>query len=184
MSEAAAAQQTKLPQTFILPVGANIPQEWVKADNAAELDIVVPSWGTGDKDSYIVRMLKEDRSLHCECKGYRYHGKCHHLPYLIGFTTKPHRPQGVQDMSIKSYHELLEEGAIGEGQRVVWEYLARNADQTDREVARGLGFQDPNATRPRRNELMHLGVVVEAGKRKCSVSGKTASVWRAVGGSI
>jgi hypothetical protein len=48
---------------------------------------------------------------------------------------------------------------------------------TDMEVSRFAGHGDPNYFRPRRNELVKMGLVVEAGRRVCSVSGKSALVW-------
>ena len=48
---------------------------------------------------------------------------------------------------------------------------------TDLEVSRFAGHSDPNYFRPRRNELVKMGLIVEIGKRECSVSKKTALVW-------
>lgn len=48
---------------------------------------------------------------------------------------------------------------------------------TDLEVSRFSGHGDPNYFRPRRNELVKMGLVIEIGKRACAVSGKTALVW-------
>jgi len=36
---------------------------------------------------------------------------------------------------------------------------------------------DPNMVRPRRKELVDLGLVEEVGKRKCSISGRMALIW-------
>ena len=49
---------------------------------------------------------------------------------------------------------------------------------TDREIARLLGYADPNKVRPRRHELMQNGLIEEAGKRKCKVTGKLALTWK------
>lgn len=48
---------------------------------------------------------------------------------------------------------------------------------TDFEVTRFAGRSDPNYFRPRRNELVKVGVIREAGKRRCSITGKTALTW-------
>ena len=48
---------------------------------------------------------------------------------------------------------------------------------TDLEVSRLSGHSDPNYFRPRRNELMKLGYIVEIGKRVCSVSKKKSIIW-------
>ncbi|HUS98913.1 MAG TPA: hypothetical protein VMY59_01160 [Candidatus Thermoplasmatota archaeon] len=48
---------------------------------------------------------------------------------------------------------------------------------TDLEVSRFAGHSDPNYFRPRRNELVKLGLITETGRRRCSVSKKTALIW-------
>ena len=48
---------------------------------------------------------------------------------------------------------------------------------TDLEVSRFSGHNDPNYFRPRRNELVKLGLIVAVGKRECSVSKKTSLIW-------
>jgi hypothetical protein len=48
---------------------------------------------------------------------------------------------------------------------------------TDLEVSRFSGHNDPNYFRPRRNELVKMGLIVEIGKRECSVSKKTSLIW-------
>ena len=80
--------------------------------------------------------------------------------------------------SLLAYSQLKPK--LGVRQREVF-YTIDNArfPLTDREVARELGYSDPNRVRPRRNELARLGLVVEAGRRVCSVSGKLALTWKA-----
>lgn len=48
---------------------------------------------------------------------------------------------------------------------------------SDREVCEFAGVVDPNYFRPRRKELVDMGVIVEVGRRVCSVSGMTVCVW-------
>jgi len=43
-----------------------------------------------------------------------------------------------------------------------------------------LGFQEPNATRPRLTELEDDGRVRVIGKRKCTVTGRNVSVYERV----
>lgn len=78
--------------------------------------------------------------------------------------------------SVESYHEILE--TLGERQRLVYELIRSYPEHTDRELARIAGIADPNGIRPRRSELYHRGVVEEAGKRRCGVTGKLAKTWR------
>ena len=49
---------------------------------------------------------------------------------------------------------------------------------TDREIAKILGYADPNRVRPRRHELMQYGIIEEAGKKICPISKKTALTWK------
>lgn len=84
------------------------------------------------------------------------------------------KPRVVRQTSIESYRtvELCNE------QQTVLVAVSAYPDSTDRELARYLGFSDPNRVRPRRNELVALGYVIESGKRRCMVSGKRALTWR------
>lgn len=51
----------------------------------------------------------------------------------------------------------------------------------DLEMTRKMGFLDPNRVRPRRYELVEAGYVVEAGKRRCTISGRTVFTWQLAG---
>lgn len=84
----------------------------------------------------------------------------------------------VSDTSIKTYHEIKDEGLIGERQVKVGDYIFGHPDLTDTEIAHGMGYNDINKTRPRRRELVECGVVTENGKRQCTHTGRTAYVWR------
>lgn len=79
---------------------------------------------------------------------------------------------------MESYHEILE--TLGERQRLVYELIRRYPEHTDRELAQLAGAGDPNQVRPRRSELSDKGLVAEAGKRRCEVTGKLAMTWRIV----
>lgn len=53
---------------------------------------------------------------------------------------------------------------------------------TDREMAHYLGYKDPNKIRPRRNELSNEKytkppILIQKGRRKCKIGGKTSIVW-------
>ena len=63
--------------------------------------------------------------------------------------------------------------------RAVLEYMRSRPDgATDEEIATALRL-NPSTARPRRIELARRGLVVADGERK-TVSGRRASVWRAV----
>lgn len=80
--------------------------------------------------------------------------------------------------SIKAYGEVPDLGGM---KRTVFnaiiELNMEGKYPTDRELAKDLGFSDPNNVRPRRHELMEAGLIIEAAKRKCTISGRTALTW-------
>lgn len=82
----------------------------------------------------------------------------------------------IRQTSLLSYRDILPELS-----KRYQEYLSELREigqpSTDLEVAWHAGHMDPNYFRPRRNELVKLGVIIEAGKRQCGVSGKMALVW-------
>lgn len=84
----------------------------------------------------------------------------------------------TQQTSLKSYIELIDSGLLSEAQERVFNALSSMGEATDREITDKLGESDPNRIRPRRFELVELGFVGEAQKRKCAITGKTAIVWK------
>jgi len=86
----------------------------------------------------------------------------------------------MRDTSLLAYHSLDD---LGERQLKVFNAIrqmnSRGRYPTDREVAKFLGYADPNKVRPRRNDLARVGMVVPYEKRKCKVSDKLAWTWRA-----
>ena len=82
----------------------------------------------------------------------------------------------IRQSSLQSYLDL--QGFISVRHREYLEALRGvGHPATDLEVSRFAGHSDPNYFRPRRNELVKMGLVVEAGQRVCGVSGKTCLVW-------
>lgn len=90
-----------------------------------------------------------------------------------------HPVHQVQETSREAYRDLLCHPLELNGR--YREYLdalqSVGYPATDQEVSRYMGHGDPNYFRPRRNELVKMGVVRLVGKRKCGVSGKAAMVW-------
>jgi len=85
----------------------------------------------------------------------------------------------VRETSMLAYHQLA---TLGLRQQEVYAIICRSSlPLTDREIARELGYFDPNKVRPRRNELVKAGLVEEVGKRICTVSGKLSLTWAATG---
>ncbi len=93
---------------------------------------------------------------------------------------RSHPSHFIQDTSRISYAEIKESG-LGEAQREVYEAIKYKTQMgiypTDREIAVSLGYKDPNKVRPRRFELVAQGLVAEAGRRTCLISGKQALTW-------
>lgn len=96
-------------------------------------------------------------------------------------TDRGHESHSMRDTSLLTYGWLQNVG-LGEKQRKVFEVIKtctlQHNHPTDREIARKLDYKDPNKVRPRRFELMEEGIIVEAGKRKCSISGRLALTWK------
>lgn len=84
--------------------------------------------------------------------------------------------RNVADTSVMSLQDLAD--TLSDRRRAVYELIRRNPGRTDRELSREAGYADPNQLRPRRTELLDMGLIREAGKRRCEVTGKTATTWR------
>jgi len=92
--------------------------------------------------------------------------------------SRKHVSHRMRATSIKAYGEVPD---LGEMQQKVFSAIIECSMEgrypTDREIAKYLGFSDPNNVRPRRFELMEAGLIIETSKRKCSISGRTALTW-------
>lgn len=55
----------------------------------------------------------------------------------------------------------------------VFAWVCRHGRSTDREIMRGLGFNDPNKVRPRITELVTAGMLAEVGSIRDAETGKT-----------
>ena len=75
----------------------------------------------------------------------------------------------IRQTSLKSYYELRDTSRLSEMQSKVYNLIKKFPGLTDREIAKELGYSDPNNIRPRRNELVKDGFVEELPKRKCSI---------------
>lgn len=60
----------------------------------------------------------------------------------------------------------------------IMQYSCKVENFTDREAAKEFGDDDPNAVRPRRNELVKAGLLVEDCRRVCKVGGKLCIAWK------
>jgi len=77
-----------------------------------------------------------------------------------------------------AYEEILDDRLrLTQSYKEIIEVLRDSFALTDNEIARKLGYFDPNKIRPRRNELMKAGLVEEVGRRADRHSGKTSIIW-------
>lgn len=82
----------------------------------------------------------------------------------------------IRQTSLLSFAEMLKK--TNERQAQYLEALhGFGYPATDLEITRFAGHSDPNYFRPRRNELVKMGLIIECPKRECSVSHKTALTW-------
>lgn len=86
---------------------------------------------------------------------------------------------GVVDLSkqtkIDNYNDLDENG-LSKMRDLIYGEL-KYAPATDCELAKRLGFSDPNKVRPRRFELVGAGKVKDIRKRPCCITGKKVIEW-------
>ena len=90
------------------------------------------------------------------------------------------RRQSMQSTSLDAYSYIKQKEypSIGDRQKLVLDMIMDSKiPLTDLEIAYKLGFGDPNHVRPRRYELVSLGLVEKVGKRHCSISGRKALTW-------
>jgi len=82
----------------------------------------------------------------------------------------------MRQTSLLAYQELKQADLNRRYKRIL-EALRYYGAMTDREICNVLGYKDPNKVRPRRNELVKMGIIEEKGKRICSISRKKAIMW-------
>lgn len=84
----------------------------------------------------------------------------------------------METNSLKAFQEIKDSGLLGKRQLEVYRAILENPNKTDRELSEILGEEDSNYERPRRRDLVRLGLVEKSGDRLCSISHKTASIWK------
>lgn len=98
----------------------------------------------------------------------------HQNPLDFDAPTAPY--QGHSQTSKAAASSVLE--SLNAGQRRVREYLAACGPTggTDEQIQAGTGMR-ANTERPRRIELVELGLVRDSNQRRATSSGRTATVW-------
>jgi len=82
----------------------------------------------------------------------------------------------IQDTSLHAY--ALATRQLGAKQKIVLDTIRFFPDATNAELGQRLGWP-VNRITPRTNELRKIGLVLDAGRRRCKVTGSMAHCWRA-----
>lgn len=81
----------------------------------------------------------------------------------------------IEPTSRKAYREIKREGLLSDARMRVYEALCTEGAMTGRELDEYLGSESAHK---RLSELESLGVAESVEKRKCSITGRTAKLWR------
>lgn len=84
----------------------------------------------------------------------------------------------MQSNSLETYKWLKQEGILGDRQNEVFQLILNNPNKTDRELLELSDQEDSNYIRPRRRELVRLGIIETSGDRLCSVTHRKSALWR------
>lgn len=84
----------------------------------------------------------------------------------------------MDENSLKAIHFLREHKIIGDRQSEVLSIIQNSkVPLTDSEIMKELLEEDPNYVRPRRRELVKLGILESKSSRVCSITNQTANAW-------
>jgi hypothetical protein len=86
--------------------------------------------------------------------------------------------KAVRDTSLMAYTDIITNGTVSRLQRIVLNTIRELGSCTDKQIDFVSRINDIRSTMPRRNELLHMGLVELAYKDKCPISGRTACFWR------
>ena len=85
----------------------------------------------------------------------------------------------MSDTSLGAFHRNKDK--LSNREKEVYETLIRYCTNyvglTDQEITKLLNQSDPNYVRPRRRELVKKGIVFDVGKRECTVTHETSTIW-------
>ena len=80
--------------------------------------------------------------------------------------------------SKKLIRKIIEEGLVGKRQQEVALAIRDLHSATDQEITKHLQYDDPNAVRPRRKELLDYGIIKQKEKRRCNITGREVYAWK------
>ena len=91
----------------------------------------------------------------------------------------------IQQTSLFAFQEVRQRRSpsLGDRRKCVLEALKAHDNMTDRELKEHLKWEI-NSVVPRRNELVKSGLVAEAGRRVCRITGRTCIAWRALKATV
>jgi uncharacterized protein YggE len=78
----------------------------------------------------------------------------------------------IQDTSLEAYDGLKSSGTQSKQSEVILSHLQQGRDYSLREIQKITGYEI-NAVSGRVHDLKQLNLLVEADKRKCTITGKT-----------
>ena len=83
----------------------------------------------------------------------------------------------MRQTSLNAYREVSNSLFLTQSYRDIMAVLNDSYGMSDREIAKKLGYLDPNKIRPRRHELTKAGLIQDCGKRPCKISKKRVHFW-------
>ncbi len=90
--------------------------------------------------------------------------------------------KNIHDNSVKSYAEQSQSGSTEGFRKSVFRLISESKEpMTDRRLMSALKESDCNNVRPEVTRLKDDGLIVEAGKVKCTTTGKTVRCTKATG---
>lgn len=84
------------------------------------------------------------------------------------------------ETSAKAYREIIEEGLLGEQQAKLFQAIHDYPGLNDREYSQLTGLERGSVC-GRRNELMALGIVLEAGIKEDLITGRSTMTYKVSG---
>lgn len=84
----------------------------------------------------------------------------------------------VRQTSLLAFQQIMDNQLrLTDSYKEIINTLKESYGLTDFEMAKRLGYSDPNKIRPRRNELVKKGYIIEVGKRPDRYTKKTSIIW-------
>lgn len=89
----------------------------------------------------------------------------------------PNRDHNSRQTKILSYFRLKDENGLGKAQSQVYSFISSYPKCSDREIMKGTGLAI-NCVCGRRNELVKMGYVIDAGVKHDERTNRLVTIWR------